>query len=80
MSLELKEYLKYADPYSTNWNYLHNMANLQMKALGKMIWTGEFKAIYNGLWVIPWSLFDKRATKVSAKHFIERLNEKIMRL
>lgn len=78
MSLNLDKLDIYADPYDTNWDYLHDMTKLLMRVLEEIIWTGS--RIHADLWAVP----DARSYKINAKdatkYFMERLNEKIMEL
>ena len=52
MSLALNEY-GYANSYYTNWEYLRNMTELQMKLLKKMEWRSGFQYIRDALRAVP---------------------------
>lgn len=78
MSLDLDKSVIYADPYDTNWNYLHNMTALQMKALEGIEWNKASKHIRAGLLSVPWAWYNKKTIKDSVKYFIDNLNDEIM--
>jgi hypothetical protein len=80
MTLNLHKSEIYANPYTTNWGYLQNMTSLQVKALKGMRWNEEYKEINASLWYVPRAWYNKKTTKNSAEGFMERLNEKILRL
>jgi hypothetical protein len=80
MTFNLDKRDKYADPYITNRNYLHNMSEIQMKLLEEMTWNEYFKYIDNGLWDFPWAWPDENHVKDSAKNFTYSLNTAIKRL
>ncbi len=80
MALSLYKFEIYANPYTTNWNYLQNMTSLQVKALEEMEWDGEYIRDSLGLWFIPWAWIEEKSTKNSVEDFMERLNNKIKRL
>ena len=74
MTFNLDKRDKYADPYITNRNYLHNMSEIQMKLLEEMTWNEYFKYIDNGLWYVP----DAFSRKIrSMRYFADALNDKI---
>lgn len=78
MSLYLNKVEAYADPYRTNWFYLDNMTNLQMKALEGIEWNKASKHIRAGLLSVPWAWYNKKTIKDSVKYFIDNLNDEIM--
>jgi hypothetical protein len=80
MSLDLDKSEIYANPYTTNWNYLDNMTALQMKALNEMECDEEYKYILTDLWAVPVAWPIKTNAKITIKGFMKRLNEKIMEL
>jgi hypothetical protein len=82
MTLDLTKSVIYAYPYPTNWDYLHNMTELQVKALNEMKWEERYghKYIDTGLWVVPWTWIDEKNTKYSMNVFINDLNRELMRL
>ncbi len=80
MSLNIDKSYKYANPYYTNWDYLHNMTKLQVKALEEMEWDKYYIRILTDLWGVPWVSFSKEAVEGSVERFIDDLNNKIMEL
>jgi len=82
MTLNIDKKAKYAEAYNTNWNYLHDLADLQMKALEEMKWKGRYGYNYidTDLWSVPRAWYNKKTTKDSVEDFMELLNEKIRRL
>jgi hypothetical protein len=80
MTLTLYKKANYVYPYNTNRNYLHNMTSLQVKPIEEMEWNEDSKHIEEDLWIVPWNSFTEWNVERAAKHFIERLNDKIMGL
>lgn len=82
MTLDLNKFVIYADPYTTNRNYLRNMTKLQVKALEEMKLKRRYryKYINTGLWHVPWAWIEEKSIKYSVKDFIDSLNESIMGL
>ncbi len=80
LGLDLGANYNYANPYRTNWNYLHNLTELQMKALKEMEWNKSPKYIHTGLWGVPRASFSKEVVEGSVERFIDDLNNKIMEL
>jgi hypothetical protein len=78
MSLNLNKNENYTNSYDTNWGYLNNMTDLQMKALEKITWYGHY--IHTNLMFIPWARFSNLDAKKITEAFIKRLNEDIMGL
>lgn len=80
MTLWINTTDKYTDAYYTNWSYLNNMTDLQMKVLEEMGWYEDYIGIT--LWRIPapWVFPYKKDAKYSTKDFIDDLNERIMGL
>jgi hypothetical protein len=56
------------------------MTSLQVKPIEKMEWNEDSKHIEEDLWIVPWNSFTEWSVERAAKHFIERLNDKIMEL
>ena len=80
MTLYLNKVEAYADPYRTNWFYLDNMTNLQMKALNEITWDKYYRRIHTELWVVPLAWSDEKSPKYSIEGFIVELNGEIKRL
>ena len=80
MPLTLNEKYKYTNPYRTNWDYLHNLTEPQMKALEGMSWIEASKYIHTDLWSVPWILFSKGDAERSVNYFIRDLNSELKRL
>ena len=81
MTLWVNSIYKYANPYDTNWDYLYNMAELQMKRLDGMAWTGKYKKyIYDRLWFVPNAWASEIVLEDLIKQFINDLNIEIMGL
>ena len=78
MSLILNEKEIYADTYETNWNYLRNMTEVQMKLLEDMDWNGAY--INNSLSDFPWTGNNRKYAKISVEAFRNQLNNELMRL
>jgi hypothetical protein len=79
MSLNLTKKEYYTNSYETNWYYLSNMTELQMKALGEMKWYDNY--IDTGLWRIPYAIVSpKIKAERPFKAFIYFLNDEIMGL
>lgn len=73
MTLNLNKKSKYTSPYYTNWDYLRNMTDLQMKPREEMTWNEKYKEI-TGLWYVP----DAFSRKIrSMRYFADALNDKI---
>ena len=81
MALALNKSDKYVNPYSTNWNYLHNMAVFQVKLLEGIVWNEKSSYI-----IVFGSLFmpDARSNitdaEISVESFIEELDNEITEL
>ena len=82
MALDLHEPYKYADPYRTNWAYLHNMAEIQMKLVEEITWDKGEKYIRDpfNLWFVPETWPSNIGAGNSVERFIDSLNTAIMRL
>lgn len=80
MTLWINTTYKYADAYYTNWNYLRNMTESQMKRLGEIWWDGWATHIRDGLWYIPVAFNNDTNLKDSVNVFIYHLNADIKRL
>ena len=79
MALNIDKKETYANPYYTNWFYLDNMTEFQVKLLEEMTWN-EKHIINANAWGIPNAQASKRNAKITINLFIGDLNEKIMEL
>lgn len=80
MALNLHKRDKYANPYSTNWDYLQEMTELLMKALKGMTWTAEHKEIHINTWYVPVAFNKEKHVKDSMEYSIDYLKGRIMRV
>ena len=80
MTLWINTTYKYADAYYTNWNYLRNMTESQMKRLGEIWWDEGDANIHDGLWYVPSTRVSEVFGGRSANYFINELQENIMEL
>ena len=78
MTLWVNSIYKYANPYDTNWDYLYNMAELQMIPLEKMNWYMDY--IYIDLRAVPDEWQYRTGANASVESFIDDLNNVIMEL
>ena len=70
----------YANPYFTNWFYLDNMTDLQVKLLKGMRWDESHIDTDTDLWFIPITRVRKTTAEITTDIFIERLNKRIPEL
>ena len=80
MTLWINTTYKYADAYYTNWHYLYDLTELQMKPLKEMLWNEYYKEIHTSLWYIPVAFNNDTNLKDSVNVFIYHLNADIKRL
>jgi hypothetical protein len=81
MALNLSKRDNYVNPYSTNWNYLHNMAVFQVKLLKEIVWNEKSSYIFAfGSWFIPDARSNITDAEISVESFIEELDNEIKEL
>jgi hypothetical protein len=79
MSLYLPKKI-YVDTYHTNWAYLDNMTELQMKALKGINWNKGYESIHTGLEYFPWAWDMEGEAKATTISFIGTLKRTITEL
>jgi hypothetical protein len=81
MTLALNKSGNYVNPYSTNWNYLHNMAVFQVKLLKEIVWNEKSSYIIAfGSWFMPDAQSNITDAEISVESFIEELDNEIKEL